>query len=180
MKHIDSFQTQPNLPQLEEEVLKHWDETDAFAKSVSQRPATKPYIFYDGPPFATGLPHYGHLLASTIKDVIPRYWTMKGYRVERVWGWDCHGVPIENMIEKELDLKGGKKGIDSTKIGKSSLNALAGGWTSNTPTRQWITHTWNRCGGHFRSSTLVDWCTKGTKSFCTARDAPHRCRTLRL
>ncbi|KKT97591.1 MAG: Isoleucine-tRNA ligase [Microgenomates group bacterium GW2011_GWA1_46_15] len=118
MKHIDSFQTQPNLPQLEEEVLKHWDETDAFAKSVSQRPATKPYIFYDGPPFATGLPHYGHLLASTIKDVIPRYWTMKGYRVERVWGWDCHGVPIENMIEKELDLKGGKKGIEEMGIGK--------------------------------------------------------------
>ena len=118
MHQLTSFQTQPNLPQLEEEVLKHWDETDAFAKSVSQRPATKPYIFYDGPPFATGLPHYGHLLASTIKDVIPRYWTMKGYRVERVWGWDCHGVPIENMIEKELDLKGGKKGIEEMGIGK--------------------------------------------------------------
>ncbi|MEK7817598.1 MAG: class I tRNA ligase family protein, partial [Actinomycetota bacterium] len=55
-----------------------------------------------------GLPHYGHILTSVIKDAIPRYWTMKGYRVDRVWGWDCHGIPIENMIEKELNLKGGK------------------------------------------------------------------------
>ena len=118
MNKLTNFQQQPNLPQLEEEVLKHWDETDAFHKSVQQRPASKPFIFYDGPPFATGLPHYGHLLASTIKDVVPRYWTMKGYRVERVWGWDCHGVPIENMIEKELNLKGGKKGIEEMGIGK--------------------------------------------------------------
>ncbi|HKY73823.1 MAG TPA: isoleucine--tRNA ligase, partial [Patescibacteria group bacterium] len=117
MQKITNFQQQPNLPQLEEEVLRHWDETDAFNASVQQRPSTKPYVFYDGPPFATGLPHYGHLLASTIKDVIPRYWTMKGYHVERVWGWDCHGVPIENMIEKELDLKGGKKGIEELGIG---------------------------------------------------------------
>ncbi|MBI5151129.1 MAG: isoleucine--tRNA ligase [Candidatus Pacebacteria bacterium] len=118
MKKIDNFQHQPNLPQLEEEVLRHWDETDVFRKSVDQRPNNKPYIFYDGPPFATGLPHYGHLLASTIKDVVPRYWTMKGYRVERVWGWDCHGVPIENIIEKELALKGGKKGIEEMGIDK--------------------------------------------------------------
>ncbi len=118
MNKVTNFQQQPNLPQLEEEVLKHWDDTDAFKKSVEQRPSNKPYIFYDGPPFATGLPHYGHLLASTIKDVVPRYWTMKGYKVERVWGWDCHGVPIENMIEKELDLKGGKKGIEEMGIGK--------------------------------------------------------------
>jgi isoleucyl-tRNA synthetase len=81
------------------------------------RSPDKRYVFYDGPPFATGLPHYGHILASTIKDVIPRYFTMKGYRVERVWGWDCHGLPIENIIEKELDLKGGKKGIEALGIG---------------------------------------------------------------
>jgi len=103
----------PDFPKLEEEVLAFWDQDQTFKKSVEQRPESKPYIFYDGPPFATGLPHYGHILASTIKDVIPRYWTMKGYRVDRVWGWDCHGLPIENMIEKELDLKGGKKGIET-------------------------------------------------------------------
>lgn len=102
----------------EEEVLNYWDETHAFERSVSERDASKPYVFYDGPPFATGLPHYGHLLASTAKDVVPRYWTMKGYRVERTWGWDCHGVPIENMIEKELGLKGGKKGIEELGIDK--------------------------------------------------------------
>jgi isoleucyl-tRNA synthetase len=118
MNKLTNFQQQPNLPELEEQVLQHWDDVDAFNKSVEQRPSNKPYIFYDGPPFATGLPHYGHLLASTIKDVVPRYWTMKGYRVERVWGWDCHGVPIENMIEKELDLKGGKKGIEELGIDK--------------------------------------------------------------
>lgn len=107
-----------NLPQLEHEVLKFWDKTKAFEASVNQRDPKKAYIFYDGPPFATGLPHYGHILSSTTKDVIPRYWTMKGYRVERVWGWDCHGIPIENMVEKELELKGGKKAIEAMGIGK--------------------------------------------------------------
>ncbi len=96
----------------EEEILTYWDETKAFERSVSEKGGDKSYVFYDGPPFATGLPHYGHLLASTAKDVVPRYWTMKGYKVERTWGWDCHGVPIENMIEGELGLKGGKKGIE--------------------------------------------------------------------
>lgn len=105
----------------EEEVLTYWDEVKAFERSVSEKGGDKSYIFYDGPPFATGLPHYGHLLASTAKDVVPRYWTMKGYKVERTWGWDCHGVPIENMIEGELGLKGGKKGIEE--YGIANFNA---------------------------------------------------------
>ncbi len=108
----------PKIPEMEELVLDYWDETNAFQKSIDLRPENKPYVFYDGPPFATGLPHYGHILSSTAKDVVPRYWTMKGYRVERTWGWDCHGVPIENMIEKELGLKGGKKGIENLGIDK--------------------------------------------------------------
>lgn len=115
---VESFTSALNHAEHEEEVLTYWDETQAFARSVSERPESKPYVFYDGPPFATGLPHYGHLLASTAKDVVPRYWTMKGYRVERTWGWDCHGVPIENMIEGELGLKGGKKGIEALGIDK--------------------------------------------------------------
>ncbi len=98
-------------------LLDSWEKHRIFERSVEERPAEKRYTFYDGPPFATGLPHYGHLLASVIKDVVPRFWTMKGYRVERVWGWDCHGVPIENIIEKELNLKGGKKGIEQMGIG---------------------------------------------------------------
>ncbi len=115
---ITNPQEKVDLPKLEHEVLDYWDETKAFEKSIENRPQDKRYVFYDGPPFATGLPHYGHILTSVIKDAIPRYFTMKGYRVERVWGWDCHGIPIENMIEKELDLKGGKKGIEEMGIDK--------------------------------------------------------------
>ncbi|MBP9670162.1 isoleucine--tRNA ligase [Candidatus Woesebacteria bacterium] len=115
---VDKFVGALNHAGHEEEVLNYWDDVHAFERSVSERPSNKPYVFYDGPPFATGLPHYGHLLASTAKDVVPRYWTMKGYRVERTWGWDCHGVPIENMIEGELGLKGGKKGIEELGIDK--------------------------------------------------------------
>lgn len=115
---VDTFAGALNHAGHEEEVLNYWDDVHAFERSVSERPSNKPYVFYDGPPFATGLPHYGHLLASTAKDVVPRYWTMKGYRVERTWGWDCHGVPIENMIEGELGLKGGKKGIEELGIDK--------------------------------------------------------------
>jgi len=115
---IKNPQEKVDLAKLEHEVLAYWDETKAFEKSVEIRPENKRYVFYDGPPFATGLPHYGHILTSVVKDVIPRYFTMKGYRVDRVWGWDCHGIPIENMIEKELELKGGKKGIEEMGVDK--------------------------------------------------------------
>ena len=98
-----------NSNENENEILKYWDEHKCFEKSVSERPDNKPYVFYDGPPFATGLPHYGHILSSVIKDVVPRYWTMKGYRVRRRWGWDCHGLPIENLVEKELKISGKKQ-----------------------------------------------------------------------
>ncbi|MDQ5951971.1 MAG: isoleucyl-tRNA synthetase, partial [Patescibacteria group bacterium] len=70
------------------EVLAYWDKHKTFERSVNERPEAKPYTFYDGPPFATGLPHYGHIVASVMKDVVPRFWTMRGYRVERRWGWD--------------------------------------------------------------------------------------------
>ncbi|MCE7898425.1 hypothetical protein DYH11_04395 [Candidatus Microgenomates bacterium CPR3] len=120
LKPVDT--TKPlNHSAHEEEILTYWDEVKAFERSVSEKGGNKSYVFYDGPPFATGLPHYGHLLASTAKDVVPRYWTMKGYKVERTWGWDCHGVPIENMIEGELGLKGGKKGIEE--YGIANFNA---------------------------------------------------------
>ncbi|MFH1790209.1 MAG: isoleucine--tRNA ligase [bacterium] len=109
-----------NADKQEKEILKYWDEHDCFNKSVDQRPEDKLYVFYDGPPFATGLPHYGHILSSVIKDVVPRYWTMKGYKVRRRWGWDCHGLPIESMIEKELKTSG-KKDIEE-KIGVQGFN----------------------------------------------------------
>ncbi|MFH2118142.1 MAG: isoleucine--tRNA ligase [Candidatus Paceibacterota bacterium] len=116
MPKITNFNQPPALPELEEQVLKFWQEDHTFQKSVEQRSAENSYVFYDGPPFATGMPHYGHLLASTTKDVVPRYQTMKGKRVERVWGWDCHGLPIENMIEQQLKIQGGKKGIEELGI----------------------------------------------------------------
>ncbi len=106
-----------NSSQNENDILKYWDEHQCFEKSVDQRPENKPYHFYDGPPFATGLPHYGHIVASLIKDVVPRYWTMRGFRVDRRWGWDCHGLPIENIIEKELNLNS-KKDIEDFGIDK--------------------------------------------------------------
>lgn len=91
----------------EEAMLVFWEEADIFNKSL-KAPADGvskgDFVFYDGPPFATGLPHYGHILAGTIKDAIPRFWTMNGYRVQRKWGWDCHGLPLENLIEKKLGL----------------------------------------------------------------------------
>jgi len=101
----------------EQEILKFWEENKIFEKSISNRSENKPYHFYDGPPFATGLPHYGHIVASLMKDAVPRYWTMNGRQVERKWGWDCHGLPVENIIEKELDLAS-KKDIEDYGIDK--------------------------------------------------------------
>lgn len=97
-----------SFPKREERILKFWQDEKIFEKSVDSRKSNKLFSFYDGPPFATGLPHYGHLLAGTMKDVIPRYKTMKGYYVPRRFGWDCHGLPVENEIEKCKELCGAK------------------------------------------------------------------------
>jgi len=102
---------------IEEEVLSLWKNNGTFEKSVEIRSADNSYRFYDGPPFVTGKPHYGHLLGSIVKDVIPRFQTMKGKRVERVWGWDCHGLPAENKVEKELGINS-KKEIEELGIDK--------------------------------------------------------------
>ena len=95
-----------SFPEREHEILKIWKENNVFQRSVDQRPVENSFVFYDGPPFATGLPHYGHLVASTLKDIVPRYWTMRGKRVERRFGWDTHGLPIEMLMEKKLGLSG--------------------------------------------------------------------------
>ena len=109
-----------DFPKEEEAVLKRWREIKAFERQVELSKGRKPYTFYDGPPFATGLPHYGHLLASTIKDIIPRYWSMKGHHVERRFGWDTHGLPIEF----EIDKKHGMSGADVVKkMGIGQYNA---------------------------------------------------------
>ena len=89
----------------EKDLVQYWKQHKTFEKSVEQRPASNAYVFYDGPPFITGVPHHGTLLSSIIKDAVPRYQTMKGKRVERVWGWDCHGLPAEVFTEKKLGIK---------------------------------------------------------------------------
>ncbi|RYO95396.1 hypothetical protein DL764_007714 [Monosporascus ibericus] len=95
-----------DFPKEEVAVLERWREINAFKRQVELSEGRPRYTFYDGPPFATGLPHYGHLLASTIKDIIPRYWSMKGYHVERRFGWDTHGIPIEHEIDKKFNITG--------------------------------------------------------------------------
>ena len=88
----------------EKALTEWWKKNKTFERSVENRPIDKSYVFYDGPPFITGLPHHGTLLSSVVKDAVPRYYTMNGYRVERKWGWDCHGLPAENFVEKQLGI----------------------------------------------------------------------------
>lgn len=111
--------SQVNFPEIEKKLVEYWKTARIFERSINERPLDKPFSFYDGPPFATGLPHYGHIVASTLKDVVPRYATMRGYRVERRWGWDCHGLPIENLLEQELGLHTKQ---DIEKIGVAKFN----------------------------------------------------------
>jgi len=108
-----NVESQPNLPLLEQGIQAFWEADRTFEASIEQRPAgTSPgltdneFVFYDGPPFANGLPHYGHLLTGYVKDAVPRYQTMRGHRVERRFGWDCHGLPAEVEAEKELGISG--------------------------------------------------------------------------
>ncbi|HJE09936.1 MAG TPA: class I tRNA ligase family protein, partial [Corynebacterium glutamicum] len=93
------------FPEMEENVLSYWKKDDTFQASIDQRDGAEDYVFYDGPPFANGLPHYGHLLTGYVKDIVPRYQTMRGYRVPRVFGWDTHGLPAELEAEKQLGIK---------------------------------------------------------------------------
>ncbi len=107
--------------QREEQILAFWKERDIFNKTLAKESPRGEYVFYDGPPFATGTPHYGHISVSIIKDAVPRYRTMRGYHVPRAWGWDCHGLPIENIVEKELGFKHKK---DIVAMGVAKFNEL--------------------------------------------------------
>ena len=133
-----SVDPKANFPKQEEEVLKYWKEHDIFNKSISQREGAEEYVFYDGPPFATGLPHFGHFIPSTIKDIIPRYQTMKGKKVERRFGWDCHGLPVENLIEKELGINS-KHEIEAYGIDKFNEKCKASVLKYTAEWRQTIT-----------------------------------------
>ena len=104
-QYFEPVDPKADFPKMEDELIASWKENKIFEKTISERPEDKTWTFLDGPPFITGLPHYGTLLSSIPKDLFPRYWTMKGYRVRRVWGWDCHGLPAENKVENKLGIK---------------------------------------------------------------------------
>ncbi len=105
-KNYPDVKATPDFPSIERDVLQRWQQERSFERSVSARSAEREYVFYDGPPFANGLPHYGHLLTGYVKDIVPRYQTMRGQRVERRFGWDCHGLPAEMESEKQLGISG--------------------------------------------------------------------------
>lgn len=145
---MKTVQANFDIPAMEREILNLWQDRKIFAKSNELRAGAKEYAFYDGPPFANGLPHYGHLLANTIKDCVPRYWSMRGFYVDRRFGWDCHGVPVEYEIEKQHKL-GGHADVVAMGIGKfnelcrSSVRHYVAEW-QKTITRlgRWV--DWDR------------------------------------
>lgn len=128
-KKFPKVNNKQSFPQLEEEILQFWKDEKIFEESIESRSEQNPYRFYDGPPFITGTPHYGSLLSSICKDVVPRFWTMKGKRVERVWGWDCHGLPIEDKVMKKLGLESSK---DIEKVGVEKFIEECYAYTQNT------------------------------------------------
>ena len=108
----------PNFPDLEVEVLDYWDRDGTFRASIDRRDGAQEYVFYDGPPFANGLPHYGHLLTGYVKDIVPRYRTMRGYKVERRFGWDTHGLPAELEVQRQLGI------VDKVQIEAMGIEAF--------------------------------------------------------
>jgi isoleucyl-tRNA synthetase len=171
----------PSFPRLEEKVLAYWRSDATFNASVERNPAgnngANEFVFYDGPPFANGLPHYGHLLTGYVKDIVPRYQTMGGRRVERRFGWDCHGLPAELEAMAQLSLKT-KSDIKDLGIatstrrvasrccvtrpsGRSTSRGRPGGWTLIMTTRPSSLTTWSRFSGPSSRCTARVWCTRG-------------------
>ena len=126
-----------DFPELDQHILEFWDSIDAFRTSIASRDPDTEYTFYDGPPFATGSPHYGNLLQGVIKDIVPRYWTMRGHRVERRFGWDTHGLPVEMEVEKQLGVSGPREihelGVDKfNEACRTMVNSVTGDWEEIT------------------------------------------------
>jgi isoleucyl-tRNA synthetase len=133
---------QIDIPSMEARILDLWDALEAFPRSVALREPDSEYTFYDGPPFPTGSPHYGNLLAGVIKDIVPRYWTMRGHRVERRFGWDTHGLPIEMEVQKELGLDGPRQ-IEEYGVARFN-EACRAKVQANTETWEYITRRLGR------------------------------------
>ncbi len=168
--HISMENNNKTINEKEVETLAFWKENKIFEKSVEMPAGATPqgvFSFYDGPPFATGMPHMGHILAGTIKDAIPRYHSMCGKSVRRVWGWDCHGLPIENLIEKKLNLAS-KKDIESYGVGKfnqeayDSVLAYDGEWKKIIPRLgRWVDmeHPYKTMDATYTESVWWSWKT---------------------
>ena len=120
-KSFRKVEARPHLPSLEKGVVERWKRERTFQRSVEENKSKPEFIFYDGPPFATGSPHHGTIFISALKDLVCRYKTMRGYNVPRTWGWDCHGLPIETIAEKNLGLKD-KSEIEKS-VGVAKFNA---------------------------------------------------------
>ena len=154
-------QEAPELPGARAEVLDYWDADDTFRASIARRDDAPEYVFYDGPPFANGLPHYGHLLTGYVKDIVPRYRTMRGYKVERRFGWDTHGLPAELEVQRQLGITdkaqieadghrrssttpAGHRCCSTPASGATTSPARPAGSTSTTTTRPWTSASWSR------------------------------------
>jgi isoleucyl-tRNA synthetase len=151
--------TKSKVAETEEKILALWEKNNIFKKTLEQPSPKGNFIFYDGPPFATGEPHYGHVVPGTIKDIIPRYKTMQGYHVRRRWGWDCHGLPVENLIEKELKLTSKKDIIDYgiekfNSSAKNNVMRYADDWRKIVPL--WMPHIQSLFGGHLQNFIKKD------------------------
>ena len=164
------------FPKMEEEVLAFWEKDGTFKKSLKKNEGKERYKFYDGPPFATGLPHYGHLLAGTIKDIVPRYQTMRGKYVERRFGWDTHGLPIEALAQEALGVAGApeikKLGVDKfNEQCRSMVLKYVGEWRK-TVTRmgRWVDFD----NDYKRSPSGGSSSSSGTKAASTSRTASCR------
>ena len=185
----------PDFPALERDVLDYWASDDTFRASVRQRDDGPEYVFYDGPPFANGLPHYGHLLTGYVKDIVPRYRTMRGYKVERRFGWDTHGLPAELEVQRQLGITD-KAQIEEMGIGAfndacrdSVLQATPtngvptsparpAGSTSTTTTRPWTPRSWSRSSGRSSSYGTRGWPTRACGCCRTAGTMRLRCPAM--
>ena len=130
-KPYPSAEQSPSFPKIEQEILQYWKCQRTFEAQVAARPKTNPdgssneFVFYDGPPFANGLPHYGHIATGFVKDIVPRFQSMRGRHVERRFGWDCHGLPAELEVEKEIQVFG------RTAIINYGIGCQAPSWNEN-------------------------------------------------
>ncbi len=187
--------TRRKANEYEKALVKYWKENKTFEKSVENRPLGNAYVFYDGPPFITGVPHHGTLLSSIVKDAMPRYQTMKGKRVERVWGWDCHGLPAETFTEKKLGIKGKQEVIDyglenyilacrenmvtTGDLWESTIDRI-GRWVDfKGAYKPWTTSTWNPYGGHSKNYTTWARFTRAKKFLCTVPRTQRRYQKLK-